>query len=102
MLLLIERISMGEILDLAKTLHAKVPPFVQLMLQLPIHFELQAVYLDMIADLADEERVDRRRVVASNEFRQWSEQNFVRRILLQRKFIEGTECEPPAVAVAFD
>src|SRR4029079_14599225 len=58
MLLVVERPGMGEILDLAKTLHAKAPPFVQLTLQLPIHFELQAVYLDMIAHLPDDDGVD--------------------------------------------
>src|SRR5215475_14485927 len=93
MLLLVERPGMGEVLDLAKTLYAKAPPLVQLTLQLPVHLKLQAVYLDMIADLADEEGVDRSGVVASNELRQWPEENFVRRIIRQRKFIERTKCD---------
>ena len=91
MLLLIERAGMGEILDLAKTLEAEGPPLTQLTLQLPVHLKLQAVYLDVIPDLADEEGVDRCRVLASDEFRQRPEQNFVGRILRQRKFIERTE-----------
>lgn len=57
MLLLIERAGMGEILDLAKTLEAEGPPLIQLTLQLPVHLKLQAVYLDVIPDLADEEGV---------------------------------------------
>jgi hypothetical protein len=39
------------------------------------------VYLDMIAELADEEGIDRRRVAASNDSSQRPEQNFVRRIV---------------------
>jgi hypothetical protein len=58
-LLLVEGPGMGEILDLAIAFHAESKMLAELVLQPPIDFELEAVDLRLVADLPDEESIDR-------------------------------------------
>jgi hypothetical protein len=78
MSLLIKRACIGEILDFAVTLDAKGPPLIQLTLQSPVHQEFEAVDFHVLANLADKERIDRRRIWSTNYFGKGAELDLVR------------------------
>jgi hypothetical protein len=73
-----------------------------LVLQAPVDFELEAVDLRLLADLPDEESVDRGESLPFYVLRKWTEQDFVRGMVLKRKLIDGAEGKPDSVAMPLD
>ena len=102
MLLVVEGAGMREILDLTIAFHSQREFIAKLVLKPPIDLELKTIDLRLVPELSDEERVYRNRVTAHDIFGKRSEQDFVRRMVLKRKFVDAAEGKPQAVSVPLD
>lgn len=72
------------------------------MVHAPIDLEFETVDLRLAADLPDEERVERERVLAPDIFGERAKQNLVGNVVLERELVEGAERDAPPVAAPFD